>query len=152
MRPRTILVTVAVILALGIGGRVLIWAARLVPGEHDDLKQATELRIRYGVDHQTRALVISDPPEVKQVLATLAIDDRRNRGRRWLYGGSSRTIGGNTVEFVLPRGPVVEARFVGRTQLNRSDRGTVFLENVQFYEILMSLLAEHEGKRIDLTN
>jgi hypothetical protein len=149
MRPRTVIIALFVLLGSAFLFRVsLVWSGA-IPGEHDDLKQAEKLVLADGNPWvgfsawspsgtaRVGIVTVSDPDEVREILATLRIKDSGKRRRYY-----SPKSGGNddlSVEFHLPGGRMIQATFSSPTELNRWDRGTVTVDRA-FHDKVRAIL------------
>jgi hypothetical protein len=109
-----------------------------------DLKRATEVTIVYypaGPNRPGKALQVSDPQKVKELLDALEVRDTR-LGFYWGAG----TAG--SVDFKLPdKG--VRCNFLSRTQLDRVNWGQITISE-RFVKKINERLTEAEGRPADI--
>lgn len=148
MRPRTAIIALFLLLSAATGMRYsLVWS-RIIPRENDDLLMATSIGIHYAHEGRMKFLSISNPDEVKAIVATMQFEsNHHSRYRRWAYGNSTN---GNQIFFNMPDGSSVETTFVHTTQLNRKDGNAVLLTNTRFYDKINAVLSSVEGKKVDI--
>jgi hypothetical protein len=149
MRPRTAVLALFILLSAATGLRYsLVWS-RIIPRENDDLLLATSIGIHYSHEGRMKFLSISNPDEVKAILATMSFEtNHHSRYRRW---SSSTSPNWNQVFFNMADGSQVETTFVHATQLNRKDgNSAVLLLNRRFYEKINAILSSVEGKKVDI--
>lgn len=149
MRPRTAVIALLLLLSAATGLRYsLVWS-RIIPRENDDLLLATSIGIHYAHEGRMKYLSISNPDEVKAILATMQFEsNNHSRYRRWSYSNNGNS---NQVLFVMADGSSVQTNFVHMTQLNRQNGGNaVLLANTRFYEKINAILSSVEGKKVDL--
>jgi hypothetical protein len=151
MRPRTVLILLGLILLAGIGTRVtLVWGG-IIPHEHDDLREATALWIKYTADGWPKTLKITEPQEVQSILRALEFQSASRSRREQLF----RVVGprsgvpqlGNMIEFRYANEAVIQAWFVNPRVLHRADHGEV-LVSPKFHDTICDVLSREEGKKV----
>jgi hypothetical protein len=142
MRPRTTLLLVALMFGAAYALRgYLLWAQRL-PSVHDDLAQASSLRIGYWVDGQQKTLEVDDPGRVRELMD--AFEVIRTERRSYYYA----TQYACSVGFRFDDGAEVTTFFINDTQLTRQGWGLVTIR-AGFADRVRKALAAREGRPFD---
>lgn len=107
MRPLTVLISLAVLLLGAVGLRIALVRA-VIPSELDDLKRAQSLRVIQNSGPTTRELILSDPAEVREVLALL---QPTGSDPRYFFTGRDRNdVPWLTIDFIQPDESRLRAR------------------------------------------
>ena len=141
MHPRTVAVVGVVLLAGAIGLRLLAVHLNWLPvSDEVVLKKAVAISVRYHNGQKFKTLHISDPAEVREVLAQLHMPDDRDH-----YYGFARTMVAPTdqpaISFHFPDGS-------RRDHILDQMPYQGFEVNTSFYDKLSEVVSRHEGKRV----
>jgi hypothetical protein len=142
MHPRTVAILIGAILVVSVGVRVLLFQGELLPlTDEAVLKRATSLTVFYQTANGQKALTVTRPEEVAELLSVLemrsprsAADDERALVNRRLAGGK--------VTFHFPDGTRLPLQFSSEEQLGNS------LVSPSFYVKLCRYVSRVEGRAI----
>src|SRR5580765_1885684 len=104
MHPRTLAIICVFLLVGSIAARFFVERFELLPiSEEVVLKKAVALAVTYSDGGKLKKHYVTDPAQVREVLATLRIKEREDK---CLFMFESRSMPGTwtTVEFVFPNG------------------------------------------------
>jgi hypothetical protein len=102
-----VLISLAVLLLGAVGLRIALVRA-VIPGELDHLKQAQSLHVIHDSGSTTRELILSDPAEVRDVLALL---QPTGSAPRYYFAWRDRNdVPWLTIDFIQPDGARLQAR------------------------------------------
>ena len=111
-------------------------------GKMNDILKAKSVKIGYMINGQRKHLTISDAAKVKDILATISIDETDDSSAGHKPKG--------TVDFILGDDRVINTSFVRSARLDRTDAGQIYLKDTKFYEKINQILSEKEGRMIDV--
>jgi hypothetical protein len=122
---------------------VFLWSRERASSK--DLKRATAVQINYVANGKIKALQVTDPAELRDLLDSLEIVS--TDPGRWAIN----TISAGSVDFTLRDGGAAHVVFDSATQLNREDWGQITLTD-RFYKKVNSFATKAEGRPIDILN
>lgn len=111
-------------------------------GKSNDMLKAKSLKIGYFVNGEKKYLTVSENEKVKEILSTISIDDTDDASVGLKPKG--------TVDFIMADDSVIKVFFVRSGQLDRANRGPIYLKDTKFYEKINEVVSAKEGRKIDM--
>src|SRR5580765_833754 len=146
MHPRTLGITCVVLLVGSFGAEFFVERFGLLQlSEEIVLKRAVALGVNYYDGGELKAQYITDPVEVREVLATLRIQDKEDYNGAYYYSDRAGSGVGTAVEFRFPNGQVRNHRLYGGNTL-----GSRVVDRA-FTQKLAAIISQREGHAIDLS-
>jgi hypothetical protein len=112
------------------------------PSAVADLLTAVGLRVGYTVSNKTKVLTISEPDEVKSVLASLTVTGEEKKLDVKFF-----PLG--TVDFLLADQKVLSTKLVSPTHIEKDDWGQIYVTD-GFYEKICEVVSKAERKPMDV--
>lgn len=103
------------------------------------LQTAKAIRINQYDDDRNKAVTITDPKLVREVLDAFRIS-YIERNIKTGVGSSLR------VSFVLPDGSLIETHFLYQDRIDDTGNGLIYLESTRYYEKILDILEKVEAK------